>query len=292
MDRLTPPIPASLSPAIITLTTDFGTSDSYVAAVKGVILGINPHVTIVDISHSIEPRNIRQAAFVFSTAYPYFPSDTVHLIVVDPGVGGSRRAIILETDTAIFVAPDNGVLSYVTQASTKKRISKSGLMKLPSEMEAFEITNPRYWHQPVSSTFHGRDIFAPVAAHVSLGAPLNNLGQLITSIRVFPPDRPRLDPKGDLIGHVLHIDYFGNVITDITSQDLPSGKFIIQVAGHKITSLSPSYEQAQGLLAIIGGSGHLEIAVRNGNAARLLGSKVGDELCLEMQGSRQKKMSR
>ena len=282
MEGLVPPIPVSAK-ALITLTTDFGTDDAYVAAMKGVILGINPGATIVDISHSVEPQNIRQGAFVFSTAYSYFPQDTVHLVVVDPGVGGPRRAIILETDNAIFVAPDNGVLSYIIQASTRKRISRATLMKLPPELQAFEITNPKYWHHSVSSTFHGRDIFAPVAAHISLGTPLNELGQAIASVNVFPRPHPIPGSDGNLIGHVLHIDHFGNLITDIPSQDLPSSKFRIEVAGHKIGSLSQSYEQAQELLAIIGSSGHLEIALKSGSAAQLLGSKVGDELRLVSQ---------
>ena len=277
MEGLVPPIPTS-SKAIITLTTDFGLDDAYVAAMKGVILGINSGATIVDICHSIEPQNIRQGAFVLSTAFSYFPQDTVHLVVVDPGVGGPRRAIILETDNAIFVAPDNGVLSYVVQASTSKRISTPTLTKLPPELQAFKITHSKYWHQPVSSTFHGRDVFAPVAAHVSLGIPLNELGQPIASINVFPLPRPQTDAGGGLVGHILHIDHFGNLITDITSQDLPSGGYSIQVAGHQIGSLSRSYEQSRDLLALIGSSGRLEIAVKGGNAARLLGSKLGDEL--------------
>lgn len=285
MEGLVPPIPASAK-AIITLTTDFGTDDAYLAAMKGVILEINPGATIVDISHSIEPQNIRQGAFVFSTAYTYFPQDTVHLVVIDPGVGGPRRAIILETDKAIFVAPDNGVLSYVVQASTKKPISRPALMKLPPDLQAFEITNPKFWHHPVSSTFHGRDIFAPVAAHISLGIPLNELGQAIASVSVFPLPRPQPDANGNLIGHILHIDHFGNLITDITGQDLLPGKFRIEVAGHKISSLSQSYEQAQELLALIGSSGKLEIALKSGSAARLLGSKVGDELRLLRQPKR------
>jgi len=277
MEGLVPPIPAS-SEALITLTTDFGLDDGYVAAMKGVILGINPGATIVDICHSIKPQTVRQGAFVLSTAFSYFPQDTVHLVVVDPGVGGPRRAIILETDNAIFVAPDNGVLSYVIQASISKRISRPTLMKLPPELQAFEITNSKYWHHPVSPTFHGRDVFAPVAAHVSLGIPLNELGQAITSVSVFPPPRPQTDATGNLIGHILHIDHFGNLITDITSQDLPSRGYSIQVAGHQIDSLSHSYEQSRDLLALIGSSGRLEIALKGGNAARLLGIKSGDEL--------------
>ena len=277
MEGLVPPIPAS-SEAIITLTTDFGLDDAYVAAMKGVILEINPGATIIDISHSIEPQNIRQGAFVLSTAFSYFPQDSVHLVVVDPGVGSPRRAIILETDSAIFVAPDNGVLSYVIQASSTKRVSRPTLMKLPRELQAFEITNSKYWHHPVSSTFHGRDVFAPVAAHVSLGIPLHELGQPIASVNVFPLPRPQTAADGSFIGHILHIDHFGNLITDITSQNLPSGGYSIQVAGHKIGSLSHSYEQSPNLLALIGSSGRLEIALKCGSAARLLGSKVGDEL--------------
>jgi S-adenosylmethionine hydrolase len=277
MEELVPPVPAS-SKAIITLTTDFGVDGAYVAAMKGVILEINPEATIVDISHSIEPQNISQGAFVFSTAYSYFPQDTVHLVVVDPGVGGPRRAIILETNNAIFVAPDNGVLSYVIQASVKKRFSKPALVKLPPELQAFEITNPKFWRHPVSSTFHGRDIFAPVAAHISLGKPLNELGQAVAWLNVIALPRPRTDVAGNLVGHILHIDRFGNLITDITSEDLPSGGFSIEVAGHQIGSLSQSYDQAQELLALIGSSGRLEIALKGGNAARLLRSKVGDEL--------------
>jgi len=282
MEGLVPPIPVSAK-ALITLTTDFGTDDAYVAAMKGVILEINPGATIVDISHSVEPQNIRQGAFVFSTAHSYFARDTIHLVVVDPGVGGPRRAIILETDNAIFVAPDNGVLSYVVQASTRKRISRATLMKLPPEVQAFEITNPKYWHHPVSSTFHGRDVFAPVAAHISLGTPLNELGRAIASVNVFPLPHPISGSDGNLTGHVLHIDHFGNLITDITSQDLPSSKFRIEVAGHKVGSLSQSYGQTQELLAIIGSSGHLEIVFTGGSAARLLGSKLGDELRLVLR---------
>ena len=279
MERLVPPAPVSID-AIITLTTDFGTDDAYVAAMKGVILGINPAATIVDISHSIEPQAIRHGAFVLSTAYPFFPQDAVHVVVVDPGVGGPRRAIVLETDNAIFVAPDNGVLSYVVQASTRKRISGTGLTKLPPDLQAFEITNPKFWRQPVSPAFHGRDIFAPVAAHISLGKPLSDLGKPIASLNVFPLPRPKRNADGNLVGHVLHIDRFGNLITDFTPEDLPSGGFCIEVGGQEICSLSQFYDQAQGLLALVGSSDRLEIALNGSSAARLLGSKVGDEVRL------------
>lgn len=156
----------------VTLTTDFGTADGYAAAMKGVILGINPAARLVDISHGIQAQNIPQAAFVLGTACPYFPDGTVHLVVVDPGVGTARRAVILKTPRAYFVAPDNGVLSYVVRDGEKADRAEKGPrhIKLPPGLEAVSITRPRFWRQPVSATFHGRDIFAPVAARLSLGS--------------------------------------------------------------------------------------------------------------------------
>jgi len=265
--------------AIITLTTDFGLQDTYVAAMKGVILSINPKVTLVDICHSIEPQNILQAAFLISTACSYFPKDTIHMVIVDPEVGSQRRAIILKTREAFFLAPDNGVLSYIIhRPSPKRALSKAKPKRLPPGLLAIEISNPKFWHHPVSSTFHGRDIFAPVAAHLSLGVPLQEFGQVITSLSAFPVPCPQVGPRGDLIGHVLHIDRFGNIITDIDQEDLPSGKFSVKIAGRQIESLSASYAEAEGLLALIGSSGHLEIAVKNGSATGLIGAKVGDEV--------------
>jgi S-adenosylmethionine hydrolase len=271
MERLDPQ-------AIITLTTDFGADDAYVAAMKGVILDINPAATIVDISHSIEPQAVSQAAFVLSTACPYFPPDTVHLVVVDPGVGGRRRAVILETPTAIFVAPDNGVLSYVVQDSLGRPISRAGRTRLPPELEAFQITNRAFWREPVSPTFHGRDIFAPVAAHISLGKPLTNLGKPIATLNALPLPRPERDGAGNLLGHVVHIDRFGNLITDVTAHDLPPAGLRIEVAGQEVRSLSRCYEKGRGLLALVGSSGRLEIALPGGSAAGRLGVRAGDGL--------------
>jgi S-adenosylmethionine hydrolase len=269
----------------ITLTTDFGLQDAYVAALKAVILGINPKATIVDISHFIEPQNIEQAAFILSTVHRYFPKDTIHAVIVDPGVGSQRRAIILKTQEALFIAPDNGVLSYIlhdASAMPKGALSKSkaGLMALPPGVLAVEITNPLFWHHPVSTTFHGRDIFAPVAAHLSLGVPLQEFGEPVTSLQVFPLPRPQLGPGGELIGQVLHIDIFGNIITNIRQEDLGPGRFHLQVAGQQIESLTSAYANAaiDQLHAVVGSSGYVEVAVRNGNAAALLGVKVGDEV--------------
>jgi len=249
--------------SLITLTTDFGTDDPYIGTMKGVILSINPGVTIVDICHAIEPQNIAQAAFLLSTTYRYFPQGTIHVVVVDPGVGTPRKALLLVTAQAFFVAPDNGVLSYIVEES-------------PSEKEVFSLTNPRFWLSPVSDTFHGRDIFAPVAAYLSLGIPPHEFGQPISSISTFPIPRPQTDEDGVLIGHILHIDRFGNLITDIKREDLPGGRLFIEVCGHIIDDLSRSYEEGEELLAIIGSSERLEVSLKNSSAATFLRAKMGD----------------
>ena len=264
---------------IITLTTDFGSEDAYAAAMKGVIMGINPRAIIVDISHSVRPQDVAQGAFVLSTVYPFFPDGTIHIVVVDPGVGSQRRAIILKTRTAVFVAPDNGVLSYVAHHALPGRCrSGTALEELPAGWEAFEITNPRLWRHPVSSTFHGRDIFAPTAAHISIGVPFEEFGRATDSINVFPIPQPEVLEGGDLMGHVLHIDRFGNIITDVQRRDISPEEFCLEVAGQRIQSLSRTYDEANGLLAIIGSSGYLEIALKNGSAARFLGARIGDGL--------------
>jgi S-adenosylmethionine hydrolase len=261
---------------IITLTTDFGLEDAYAAALKGVILSINPRVIIVDISHHIDAQNIAQGAFVLMTACPHFPDGTIHVAVVDPEVGSERRAIILKTQKAVFIGPDNGVLSYAAlQASSQVRARGRLSQEPPPGLECFEITNPTYWRHPVSPTFHGRDVFAPVAAHISTGVPLREFGGAVSSIRVLAPPRPEALEGGALLGHVLHIDHFGNIITDIQREDLPQEKFRLEVGELRVTSLGQTYCEADGLTALIGSSGYLEIALRNGSAARLLGINIG-----------------
>jgi len=251
---------------IITLTTDLGLTDAYVAEMKGVILGINPEAKLVDICHTIKPQNVAQAAFVLSRAYPFFPEGAIHVVVVDPGVGTRRRAIILRTKSASFVAPDNGVLSYVIGQS--------------SAWEAVAITQPRFWRPTVSPTFHGRDIFAPVAARLSLGLPLTDFGEVITSVTMLPLPQPYQAVDGSIVGHVIHIDSFGNLITDVSSDNLPKGKrgLTIEVGGQLISGLSHTYAEGKGLLALIGSDGYLEIAVKDGNASAVLSAKVGDEV--------------
>ncbi len=266
--------------AVITLTTDFGLSDAYVAAMKGVILSINPQTNLVDICHTIEPQNISQAAFVISTVYKYFPKRTVHLVVIDPGVGTGRKAVILRTPEADFVAPDNGVLNYIVREHITDP-PDAGRLKLKdgSGIEAVAITEPKFWLSPVSATFHGRDIFAPVAAHLSLGKPLAEFGDSIDSLAVLPLQRPHREADGTIGGNILHIDNFGNLITSIKSGDLPeSGDIIVEVGKEKIHGLSLTYDSGQGLVALIGSSDHLEISLTGGHAGNLLKAEVGDEV--------------
>ena len=284
--------------AVITLTTDFGLGDAYVAAMKGVILGINPAASLVDIAHNIKPQDIRQAAFVLSTAYPYFPPRTVHLAVVDPGVGTFRKAIILRTPRADFVAPDNGILSYVLDEHAAGSVRRSsgalegepvvaGRARLTPEsgLEAVAITEPRFWRSPVSATFHGRDIFAPVAAHLSLGVPLADFGEAIDTLAVFPVPVPLAAPDSTVTGSILHVDGFGNIITNIRRRDLPgeAAQLKITVGGRVIRGLSRTYGDGRGLLALIGSSDRLEISLKNGNAAARLHAGIGDEIRVKAQ---------
>jgi S-adenosylmethionine hydrolase len=270
---------------IITLTTDFGYDDAYVAAVKGAILSINPEANIIDISHSIKPQNIIQAAFILSTAYRYFPKQTIHVAIVDPGVGSERQGIILKTPSAIFVAPDNGILSYIiddlfsveSRSLTEQTYDLKEIV-FKKGLEAAAITDPRFWRHPVSPTFHGRDIFAPVAAGLSLGISLYEFGEKINSLHILPIPKPSLDSEGNLVGRVLHIDRFGTLITNIKSNDLPGKDVVIEVAGYCIQGISDYYAQNKGVMAIVGSSGYLEVSLRDGSACDFLGMAVGDEI--------------
>ena len=274
--------------SIITLTTDFGYDDAYVAAVKGAILNINPEASIVDASHSIRPQDILQAAFILNAAYRYFPKQTVHVAIVDPGIGSERRGIILKTPSAIFVAPDNGILSYIIDDVFPNVIAQFAGQRLVNQptteivfkkgLEAAAITDPRFWRHPVSPTFHGRDIFAPVAAGLSLGISPYEFGEKISSLHVLPIAKPSLDPDGNLVGQVLHVDRFGNLITNIRSNNLPGKDVMIEVAGQRIQGISDYYAQKEGVMAVVGSSGYLEISLREGSACDFLGTVVGDEI--------------
>jgi S-adenosylmethionine hydrolase len=272
--------------AVITLTTDFGPGDAYVAAMKGVILGINPAAVLIDISQAVAPQDIRQAAFILGTAFPFFPPRTIHLAVVDPGVGTGRKAIILRTPHADFVAPDNGILTFALQDAGGAPSDNGHVNLAPgSGLEAVAIAEPRFQRSPVSATFHGRDIFAPAAAHLSLGVPLADIGEPVDSLVAFPVPVPRRTPEGGLIGSILHIDGFGNLITNIKAGDLPgnTAPVAVTVGGETITGLSRTYGDAEGLLALIGSSDRLEIALKNGNAAACLQARIGDVVQVRTQ---------
>ena len=292
---------------IITLTTDFGLGDVYVAVMKGVMLSINPQADIIDITHTIEPQDTLQAAFTLSIAYRYFPKQTVHLAIVDPGVGSERLGIIVKTSSAFFVAPDNGILSYVIDelcpgvidsVPGEGALQKNGFrIKVKEGLEIAAITDPRFWRHPVSPTFHGRDIFAPVAAGLSLGISLYEFGEKINSLLVLPIIRPYSDPQGNLIGQVLHVDHFGSLITNIRSSSLLSSPHpeplipqeksyespvTIEIAGRLIHGLSSYYAEDEGLMAIIGSNGYLEISFKNGSACDVLGVGIGEEVMVTL----------
>lgn len=259
---------------IITLTTDFGLADSYVGIMKGVILSIAPQAQLVDITHNVGPQDIHQAAYIVQTYCGYFPTGTIHVIVVDPGVGSQRRAIACATPEAFFIAPDNGVLTYAWRDARERWGADS--------CQAVELAEPSFWLQRVSSTFHGRDIFAPVAAHLVAGAPLATLGQRIDAPVEAALEQPMRGRDGGLVGRIIHVDHFGNCITNVTPQHLQEAGLwpnpTIDIIDQHITTISRTYADGPmgALIALIGSSDHLELSVRNGSAAQTLGVSIGD----------------
>ena len=276
---------------VITLTTDFGTRDSYVGAMKGVILSRCPQANIVDISHEIEPQAVLQGAYVLYTATRHFPTDSIHVAVVDPGVGSDRKPVAVSTPSGTFVAPDNGLISlairkHVEMLDTshsdagEATDAQQVLMqaRLSKECRGVVLDDPSFWLPDVSRTFHGRDIFAPVAAHLATGVPISEVGSPIEKLLVFPIPRPAEDEAAG--GTVVHIDRYGNLITDIPADAVPDEP-TFEVAGRRIVGLNRSYSEAVGdLLAIIGSEMTVEIALGNGNAAQTLGASVGDRVVI------------
>jgi S-adenosyl-L-methionine hydrolase (adenosine-forming) len=248
---------------IITLTTDFGLSDPFVGIMKGVILGITPDAQLVDISHDIRSYDITEAAFIIESMYPYFPEGTVHIVVVDPGVGSARRPLAASTHGQFFVAPDNGVLSTVLAD------------------EAYHIQNNRLFLKSVSQTFHGRDIFAPVAARLASGTPLEAVGTRISDFIRKPLPVPRREGR-KIVGTVLRIDKFGNVITNVRRSDL-SPSFTMRVAGMPITRLCANFSEAEPgeFFAVEGSTGYIEIALNQASAADRLKLASGAEIEVE-----------
>jgi S-adenosylmethionine hydrolase len=269
----------------IALLTDFGTTDTYVGVMKGVMLGIAPQLQFVDLTHAIQPQNVRQAAFALLNSYRFFPSGTLFLVVVDPGVGGTRKPLSVRTENYLFVAPDNGVLSYVLREA--------------GTTEIIELNNPDYHLATVSHSFHGRDIFAPVAAHLASGVALDRIGVPLAQPVMLPEPTLRVEGKR-VNGEVMHIDHFGNVITSIgllrwgapgrltlnarfgdsRSLPIPADNAVSIVGKQAIHGIQRSYgEVARGdALALVGGSGYLELSVNQSNLAARVGAQIGDSV--------------
>ena len=253
---------------ILSLLTDFGTQDGFIGVMKGVIWGICPDVQIADLSHEIEPQNVLHGAVTLSRVAPFFPAGTVHIAVVDPGVGTARRAIAAQLGMQFYVAPDNGLLTPLIQDAESQHLP----------MTFVALDNPAYWLKNITGTFHGRDLFAPVGAHLAAGVPLEALGTLIDDpVRLEIPTPEKTDTGWT--AHITLIDHFGNIRTDLRV-DKVDANAKIRIAGEEIEGLVKSYGHKEvGTLVALGDSGgYLEVAVANGNAAQKLGVKVGDKV--------------
>jgi S-adenosyl-L-methionine hydrolase (adenosine-forming) len=258
---------------IITLLTDFGTKDHYVASMKGVILNINPQCTLIDITHQVSPQDIQEGAFLLANSYSYFPKGTIHLSVVDPGVGGIRRPILLVTQHHFFIGPDNGLFTLVAQREKVKKV--------------IVLTQQKYFLPNPSTTFHGRDVFAPVAAHLSLGTQPRAFGSQTHSWVKIGFRKPAIG-AGKLLGEILHIDAFGNLISNIDekiffrwSREAPS---VIWIGKKKIHGLRKGYWEGRPgePMALFGSSGYLEISMNEGNAQKVLKVKRGDRVMVSV----------
>jgi len=264
---------------IITFTTDFGLTEHYVGTMKGVILNINPTVHMVDISNSIQSYDVLDGALAISQAYKYFPSATIHLVIVDPGVGSSRRPLLVRTERHYFLAPDNGVLSFIFEAEQER-------------LEVRHITSEHYFLQPVSNTFHGRDVFAAIAGWMSKGIEGSSFGEVITDFVRFSAPKPKVMAPNTIKGVVLKVDKFGNMITNIRPQDLPQlfepeAKFRIIIGKAEITKMKTAYAQGTPgeTFAILGSLGYLEIATNRGMAARMVGADKGSDVGVVLEGA-------
>jgi S-adenosylmethionine hydrolase len=263
-----------LAHPIITLTTDYGSTDHLVGAMKGVILNINPDAEVVDISHSVIPYDILDGALMLGQAYRFYPARTIHVVVVDPGVGTQRRPILVSGEQQYFVAPDNGVLSVVYERETSFTVR--------------HITSEHYFLHPVSNTFHGRDVFAPVAGWLSKVWQTASFGEEVHDFVRFSLPKPKA--AGNTVkGVVLRVDAFGNVLTNLMPEHVPQlvapgAPFKLRVGNGEVTKFVQTFAQGapQEAFALIGSSGFLEIAVNHGNAAKTLGAQRGAEVTVEL----------
>jgi len=264
---------ATITP-IITLLSDFGLKDPYVAEMKAIIMTICPEARIVDISHFIEKFNVRMGAFILASGARYFPDGTIHIAVVDPGVGTRRRAILVETKRAFYVGPDNGLLMLTARREEIKRV--------------YSVTNPKFMLPRVSSTFHGRDVFAPAAAHLARGTPPTCFGPEIKDYEI-PHFAEALLQTGKVVGEVLHIDHFGNIITNIMSTELEKAgvkskqRLSVRLKTRSFhANLCRAYGDAapRGVLAVVGSHDFLEVAVNQGSASERFNASVGDSVAV------------
>lgn len=254
---------------VITLLTDFGTVDYFVGAVKGAILSVNPLAVIADITHEVPPQDVEAGAFTLLASYKTFPAGTIHLVVVDPGVGSTRRPIVVSAGEQFFVGPDNGIFTYIYDREPSHR--------------TFHVTADKYFRQHVSTTFHGRDIFAPVAAALSNGVKPQAFGASITDeVRLETSLAPVVQKNGNVEGRIIHIDHFGNCITNITRDVLRDQPATLLVKGKTIGSFRDFYGDSgpNEVFAIWGSAGFLEIVVNRGSAALTLGVKRGEAVIL------------
>jgi hypothetical protein len=253
---------------IIALLTDFGRKDYFVGAMKGVILSINTEAKIVDLTHEIEPQNITSAGFTLASCYQNFPPKTIFVAVVDPGVGSNRRAILVQTDQYFFVAPDNGLLSFVFENE--------------SYFCVFELTEPKFFSKNVSRTFHGRDVFAPVAAWLSKGIAPNEFGREVIDFIKFESAKPKVISASELEAAIIHVDRFGNLITNLKRSDLPE-KFIIEINQTSIENHLNFYAEAESdeVFTIWGSAGYLEIVVFQNSASEILKVKTGEKILVK-----------
>jgi S-adenosylmethionine hydrolase len=252
----------------IALITDFGAQDYFVGAMKGVILAINPNAKIVDITHEIPPQNIRAAGFNLRACYGDFPLKTIFVAVVDPGVGSHRKAILVETENYYFVAPDNGLLSFVFNEE--------------NDFRAFELTNEKFFKNPISNTFHGRDVFAPVAAHLSNGEKAFDFGAETTDFVRFEESKLNKISAHETVGEIIHADRFGNLITNFKSENLPKD-FTLSINGKTVSRMRRFFAESEKdeLFMIVGSAGFLEIAAFQSSAANLLNAAVGETVILK-----------
>lgn len=252
---------------VIALLTDFGTRDYFVGAMKGTILCVNENAKIVDITHDIAPQDIASASFTLRACYKSFPKKTIFVAVVDPGVGSARRAILVETGDYFFVAPDNGLLSFVFDEAKTFRV--------------FELTNERYFAKNVSRTFHGRDIFAPVAAHLANGINSNKFGREITDFVRSKEISPRKFSGKTIEAEIIHIDRFGNLITNLKRENLPA-KFCLQIDNRKIEKMQTFFAEAEKneIFMIFGSADFLEICAYKASAQDLLKIKTGEKVLI------------